>query len=103
MGAVALVAARQADAGGLGAGRRAGAAGVQRLALHRALGVAAPLVVAAAQHGPRLLLRRSRRALRLCAVVPRPALQPRHGRPPPEADQDQNRRREAIGKRKSYV
>lgn len=37
VGAVALVAARQADAGGLGAGRRAGAAGVQRLALHRAL------------------------------------------------------------------
>lgn len=34
---MALVAAGQADARGLGAGRRAGAAGVQSLALHRAL------------------------------------------------------------------
>lgn len=35
--AVALVAAGQADPRGLGAGRCAGAAGVQRLPLHRAL------------------------------------------------------------------
>lgn len=41
-------------------------------------------------------LRRSHRALRPCAVGPRPALQPHHGRSPPEADQDQNRRREAV-------
>lgn len=51
--------------------------------------------------------RRPRRGRRLSAAAsallgpgPRRA---RHGRPPPQADQDQSRRRQAIGKRKTYV